>query len=106
LPLTAVFLFVAVGALAFRARRRRGFGPFFVGLAASAIVLAGDRSGAPAAVRTRRSSDDPGDPNWNGVLTVEQLMSWDVPSVRLVYRGPGTGMPARRGHLRLVGDRE
>ncbi len=41
LPLTAVFLFVAVGALAFRARRRRGFGPFFVGLAASAIVLAG-----------------------------------------------------------------
>lgn len=41
LPLTAVFLFVAVGALGFRARRRRGYGPFFVGLAASTIVLAG-----------------------------------------------------------------
>lgn len=41
LPLTAAFLFVAVGALAFRARRRRRFGPFFVGLAASTIVLAG-----------------------------------------------------------------
>ena len=37
----AVCLFVAVGTLAFRARRRRGFGPFFVGLAASTIVLAG-----------------------------------------------------------------
>lgn len=41
LPLTAVFLAVAVGALGFRARRRRGFGPFFVGLAAAIIVLAG-----------------------------------------------------------------
>ena len=41
LPLTAVFLAVAVGALGFRAGRRRGFGPFFVGLAAAAIVLAG-----------------------------------------------------------------
>jgi len=40
-PLTAVFLLVAVIALGFRARRRRGFGPFFVGMAAAAIVLAG-----------------------------------------------------------------
>ena len=40
-PATAVFLFIAVAALAFRARRRRGFGPFFVGLGASAIVLGG-----------------------------------------------------------------
>ncbi len=40
-PLTAVFLLIAVVALGFRARRRRGFGPFFVGVAASAIVLGG-----------------------------------------------------------------
>ena len=40
-PLTAVFLLVAVVALGFRARRRRGFGPFVVGLGASAIVLVG-----------------------------------------------------------------
>lgn len=40
-PLTAVFLLIAVVALGFRARRRRGFGPFFVGLGASAIVLGG-----------------------------------------------------------------
>lgn len=40
-PLTAVFLLIAVVALGFRARRRRGFGPFFVGLGASTIVLAG-----------------------------------------------------------------
>lgn len=40
-PATAVFLIVAVAALGFRARRRRGYGPFLVGLAASAIVLGG-----------------------------------------------------------------
>lgn len=40
-PLTAVFLLIAVTALGFRARRRRGFGPFFIGLAASAVVLGG-----------------------------------------------------------------
>jgi hypothetical protein len=40
-PLTAVFLVVAVGALGFRARRRRGYGPFFLGLVAVTIVLAG-----------------------------------------------------------------
>lgn len=40
-PLTAVSLLIAIAALAFRARRRRGFGPFFVGLAASAVVLGG-----------------------------------------------------------------
>jgi hypothetical protein len=40
-PLTAVFLLIAVVALGFRARRRRGFGPFVVGLSASAIVLVG-----------------------------------------------------------------
>jgi MYXO-CTERM domain-containing protein len=39
--LTAMFLLIAVVALGFRARRRRGFGPFFVGLGAAAIVLGG-----------------------------------------------------------------
>jgi len=41
LPLTVLFLIAAVGGLAFRARRRRGFAPFFVGLAAAAILLVG-----------------------------------------------------------------
>lgn len=41
LPLTAVFLTIAVGALAFRARRRRGCMPFAVGIAASTVVLVG-----------------------------------------------------------------
>ena len=40
-PLTAAFLFMAVGALAFRATTRRGYGPFVLGLAAALIVLAG-----------------------------------------------------------------
>ena len=41
LPLTAAFLCVAVGALAFRARARRGYGPCCIGLVASAVVLLG-----------------------------------------------------------------
>lgn len=41
LPLTAIFLGIAVGALAFRARRRRGYGPMLLGAVAAAIVLAG-----------------------------------------------------------------
>jgi len=41
LPVTALFLLVAVGALAFRARSRRGYGPFALGLIASAVVLIG-----------------------------------------------------------------
>jgi mercuric ion transport protein len=40
-PLTVAFLLVALVALGFRARRRRGLGPFFIGLGASAIVLVG-----------------------------------------------------------------
>lgn len=40
-PTTAAFLGVAVASLGRRARRRRGFGPFFLGLAASAVVLGG-----------------------------------------------------------------
>ena len=41
LPLTAVFLTLAVGALAFRARARRGYSPFALGLVAAAVVLLG-----------------------------------------------------------------
>jgi mercuric ion transport protein len=40
-PATAAFLVIAVAALGFRARRRRGFGPFFLGLGAAALVLGG-----------------------------------------------------------------
>ena len=41
LPLTAAFLMVAVGALAFRARGRRGYRPFGLGVIASGLVLLG-----------------------------------------------------------------
>jgi hypothetical protein len=40
-PLTTAFVLIAVAALGFRAHRRRGFGPFFVGVVASAVVLGG-----------------------------------------------------------------
>src|SRR5207247_11191988 len=39
LPITLVFLLVAVTALAFRANQRRGYGPFLLGGAASMVVL-------------------------------------------------------------------
>jgi hypothetical protein len=38
---TACFLAVSVGALGFRAGRRRGYGPFAVGLLAGVLLLAG-----------------------------------------------------------------
>ena len=41
LPLTAGFLVVAVGSLAYRSRRRRGYWPFVLGLAAAVLLLAG-----------------------------------------------------------------
>lgn len=41
LPLTAVFLVVAVGALGWRAATRRGYGPFILGLLATAVVVVG-----------------------------------------------------------------
>lgn len=41
LPLTAVFLASAVGALAYRAKRRRGYRPFLLGIVAAAIVMIG-----------------------------------------------------------------
>jgi mercuric ion transport protein len=41
LPLTVAFLIVAVAALGFRARRRRGWGPFVMGATAALIVVTG-----------------------------------------------------------------
>src|SRR5215468_5389366 len=41
LPLTAAFLTLAVGSLAFRAARRHGFQPFWLGLTAAILVLGG-----------------------------------------------------------------
>ena len=41
LPVTALLLLTAAAALAFRAKRRRGYGPFIMGLAASCLILAG-----------------------------------------------------------------
>jgi len=41
LPLTAASLLLAVAALAFRANKRRGYGPFAVGLLAGSAVLLG-----------------------------------------------------------------
>ena len=38
---TALFLIVAVTALAFRARQRRGYGPALAGLAASIVIVLG-----------------------------------------------------------------
>lgn len=41
LPLNAVALTFAVGALGFRAERRRGYGPLLVGLLAASLVVVG-----------------------------------------------------------------
>ena len=41
LPLTALFLAVSAGSLAFRSSNRRGLGPFWVGLGAAATILGG-----------------------------------------------------------------
>jgi len=41
LPLTIVFLTLALAALAFRAKNRRGLGPFLIGLIAAMSVLLG-----------------------------------------------------------------
>jgi hypothetical protein len=41
LPLTALFLALALGALAFRARKRRGYGPFLFGVVAAVGILLG-----------------------------------------------------------------
>lgn len=40
-PLTIAFLILALAALAFRATRRRGYGPFLLGLIAAVAVLLG-----------------------------------------------------------------
>jgi hypothetical protein len=39
LPMTAAFLLLAVGTLAFRARRRRGYVPFVVVILAASLIL-------------------------------------------------------------------
>ncbi len=41
LALTAVFLAISVAGLAFRSARRRGLGPFWIGLVAAAVILIG-----------------------------------------------------------------
>lgn len=41
LPLTAAFLVLTLGALAFRARHRHGYGPFLIGLIAAISVVVG-----------------------------------------------------------------
>ncbi len=40
-PLTTIFLSMAAASLAFRASRRRGLGPFWIGLGATVLVLIG-----------------------------------------------------------------
>ncbi len=40
-PLTTLFLFIAVAALAYRASQRRGYQPFLLGMLAAAVVLIG-----------------------------------------------------------------
>lgn len=41
LPLTALFLILAVASLGFQAKRRRGYGPFIMGTVAALILLIG-----------------------------------------------------------------
>lgn len=41
-PLTILFLLLTVGALAYRAPNRHGFGPFWLGTLASVLLLLGD----------------------------------------------------------------
>ena len=41
LPLTAAFLVIALGAMAFKANSRHGYGPFLLGLPAATAVLLG-----------------------------------------------------------------
>lgn len=41
LPLTAAFLFLTLGAMLFRAKERRGYGPFLLGVVAASGVLIG-----------------------------------------------------------------
>lgn len=41
LPLTVVFLLIAVGASAIRARQRRGYLPFILGMIAASLILLG-----------------------------------------------------------------
>jgi len=42
LPLTIFFLLVAMGALAYKARQRRGFAPLLLGVAGAAAIVSGN----------------------------------------------------------------
>jgi mercuric ion transport protein len=48
--MTVAFLFGAVGMLAFRARRRRGYAPFVLGIVAAWVIMLGKFSFASNAV--------------------------------------------------------
>lgn len=77
-PLTAAFLLLAVGALAFRARTRRGYGPFMLGLAATIVVLAGKFAfGSNAAI-------------YGGIAVLVAASVWNAWPVR----GKDAGCPA------------
>src|SRR5712692_4495535 len=41
LPITSIFLIMTLAVLGFRARQRRGYGPFLLGVAASVAILIG-----------------------------------------------------------------
>ncbi len=41
LPITVVFIALTLGVLALRVNQRRGYAPFFLGIAASAVLLTG-----------------------------------------------------------------
>ena len=41
MPLTVVFMAMAVGSMAYRAKNRRGYGPFLIGLVAAATLIIG-----------------------------------------------------------------
>lgn len=75
-PLTAAFLLLAVGALAFRARTRRGYGPLALGMAAAVVVLAG------------KSAFDSNAAMYGGIAVLVAASVWNAWPVR------GAGCPA------------
>lgn len=81
LPLTGLFLVIAVAALAHRARARRGYGPFLLGLGASAVVLLGKfLSGSDAAM-------------YGGVVLLVAASTWNAWPRKTAGRG-GDACPA------------
>jgi hypothetical protein len=92
-PLTAVFLLVAVVALGFRARRRRGFGPFVAGPGASAVVLAGKF----------RSESDPAMYAGLGLLVAASI--WNTWPRRATSACPACGPPEKEGEASWRNDK-